>query len=118
MSVKEVMRKVKELQYDPLNLSDEEYSLFRRATDLKNYEGKLVKHFKGKCYLILGIAEHTETGEDLVMYKAMYGDYKKYVRPIDMFLSKVDKVKYPDAKQKYRMEFIELTEEQEEKGGN
>lgn len=45
----------------------------------------------------------------MVVYKAMYGDYKKYVRPIDMFLSKVDKSKYPNVEQTYRFEFIQLT---------
>ncbi|WP_133015030.1 DUF1653 domain-containing protein [Clostridium cuniculi] len=88
--------------------SDEEYKLFERLSQLKRHEGKLVRHFKGKIYIVIGIAQHTETGEELVIYKAMYGDYKIFARPIDMFLSKVDKIKYPEVEQEYRLEFIEL----------
>lgn len=68
---------------------------------------RLYRHFKIKLYFVLDIAEHTETGERYVVYKAMYGDYKTYVRPYDMFASEVDHVKYPDVKQKYRFELVE-----------
>lgn len=68
------------------------------------YPNKMYRHFKGNYYKTLGLAENSETGEMMVVYQAMYGDNKLYVRPYDMWMSEVDHQKYPDIKQKYRFE--------------
>ena len=64
---------------------------------------KIYKHFKGHIVKVISIAEHTETGEKLVIYEHL-GDNKIWARPYDMFNSLVDKDKYPDVKQVYRFE--------------
>ena len=68
---------------------------------------ELWRHFKNKLYNIIAIAQHTETDEKLVVYQAMYGSEGIYARPLDMFMSEVDREKYPDVEQKYRFERIE-----------
>lgn len=67
-------------------------------------KSQIVRHFKGNIYLILDVAEHTETGERVVVYKALYGEGKVWVRPIDMFLDKVPEGKENPTGQIWRFE--------------
>ncbi len=68
----------------------------------------LYRHFKNKPYKVVGTAFDCETMREVVIYMALYGEYKTWIRDKEVFLSEVDREKYPDVKQKYRFE--EITE--------
>ena len=86
-------------------------------------KGDIVKHFKRETvdknttlylYKIINIATHSESKELMVVYQGLYDDFLWYVRPYEMFMSKVDKEKYKDIKQEYRFEKTTLTKQEKE----
>lgn len=68
----------------------------------------IYKHFKGDYYIVEDVAIHSETKEKYVVYRGLYGDGKLYIRPYDMFMSEVDREKYPNVEQKYRFELQDI----------
>ena len=87
----------------------------RSNIDRNFHPGDRVQHFKRELvdpnttqylYQIVGVAIHSESREPLMVYQALYDDYQLYARPYDMFLSEVDREKYPDIRQKYRFEKV------------
>ena len=80
--------------------------------------GDIVRHFKRETlgeedlrankylYEIVGVAIHSETREEMMVYRALYDDGGMYVRPLQMFMEEVDHEKYPEIKQKYRFEKV------------
>ena len=71
---------------------------------MKLIKNRIYKHFKGDYYLVLDEVINSETNEKMVLYQSLYDNGLKYVRPKKMFLSKVDKIKYPNVLQEYRFE--------------
>lgn len=69
---------------------------------------RVYRHFKGDLYLAEDVARDSETGEEYVVYRKLYGDGSLWIRPKAMFLSPVDREKYPDARQEYRFELMDI----------
>ena len=113
----------------PVSLDKEEYMELNTEPEINETEesenrntdtpkrdiqaGDIVQHFKREwvspdtseyLYKVLAVAHHTENGEKLMIYQALYAPFKICARPYDMFMSEVDRDKYPDIKQKYRFE--------------
>lgn len=94
---------------EKMNRPDDIAKLLTKGTVVKNFKRTMMttkelqeEPFK-YLYLVNGLCTHTETGEVLIVYTSI-GEHKLWARPIDVFISKVDKEKYPEAKQEYRFE--------------
>jgi hypothetical protein len=95
----------------------------RAVMEMRLQPGDIVQHFKremlsdeeraGRKYLyeIIGVAYHSETMEEMMVYRPLYGDMNMFVRPLEMFLGEVDHEKYPDVRQKYRFEKVSCESE-------
>lgn len=69
---------------------------------------RVYRHFKGDYYLTEDVARDSETGEEYVVYRKLYGDGSLWIRPKAMFLSEVDREKYPHCEQTYRFQLMEI----------
>lgn len=76
--------------------------------NIENSKGKIFRHFKGDLYLVEDLVTHSETQEQMVLYRALYGSCGLFVRPLNMFLEEVPKYKENPTGQKYRFEEFEV----------
>lgn len=76
-------------------------------TDRVRIKG-IYKHFKGDYYLLEDVAKDSETNDEYAVYRMLYGNTGLYIRPLKMFLSEVDREKYPKVQQKYRFELQDI----------
>jgi len=67
----------------------------------------IYKHFKNMYYIVEDVAYHSETQEEYVVYRRLYGDNSLWIREKNMFLSRVDKKRYPESSQDWRFELVE-----------
>lgn len=75
-----------------------------RIENPRNLVNKKFRHFKGGIYVVTDVAIHTETNGPMIVYHNLAHPEVSWCRPINMFLSEVDREKYPDVSQKYRFE--------------
>lgn len=69
---------------------------------------RVYRHFKGDAYLVEDVARDSDSGASYVVYRKLYGDGSLWFRPLEEFLSEVDHDKYPDCKQQYRFELLDI----------
>lgn len=86
----------------------------RRSCMRKPNPNEIYRHFKGNLYKVMTLAKHTETGEEMVVYEALYGGHEAYARPLSMFMSPVDKEKYPQSEQDNRFELVNEVEAEDD----
>ena len=72
--------------------------------------GEFYRHFKNRLYQVIAVAYDAETEQQVVVYQALYGDYRVWVRPLENFLSRTDREKYPEASQEWRFERVQPAE--------
>ena len=76
---------------------------------MKNNIGRIYRHFKGDYYIIVDTALNNEDEKEYVIYRALYGKGQLFIRPLEDFTARVDKVKYPNCTQEYKFELQDIT---------